>query len=44
MKCIESGKLVSVVDRSFPLEHAAKAHRFAESGAKTGYVAISVSP
>jgi NADPH:quinone reductase-like Zn-dependent oxidoreductase len=41
---IESGKLTSVVDRSFLLEHAAEAHRYAESGAKQGYVAISVSP
>jgi NADPH:quinone reductase-like Zn-dependent oxidoreductase len=41
---IESGKLTSVVDRCFPLEHAADAHRYAESGQKRGYVAISVAP
>lgn len=41
---IESGILTSVVDRSFSLEHVAEAHRYAESGAKRGYVAISVSP
>lgn len=40
---MEAGKLVSTVDRSFPLERAADAHRYAESGARTGYVAISVA-
>lgn len=39
---VEEGKLASVVGRSFPLERAADAHRYAESDARTGYVAISV--
>jgi NADPH:quinone reductase-like Zn-dependent oxidoreductase len=41
---IEAGKIRSTVDRSYPLEQAAEAHRYAESGAKTGYVVVSVAP
>jgi NADPH:quinone reductase-like Zn-dependent oxidoreductase len=41
---MEAGKLTSTVDRSFPLAQAAQAHRYAESGAKKGYVVITVSP
>lgn len=41
---VEAGKLTSVVDRSYPLEQAAEAHRYAESGARTGSVVIAVSP
>lgn len=41
---VEAGRLRSVVDRSFPLEQAAEAHRYAESGAKTGAVVISPAP
>jgi NADPH:quinone reductase-like Zn-dependent oxidoreductase len=41
---IEAGKILSTVDRSYPLEQAAEAHRYAESGAKTGYVVVSVAP
>jgi NADPH:quinone reductase-like Zn-dependent oxidoreductase len=41
---IEAGKYQSIVDRCYPMEQAAEAHRYAESGAKTGCVAISVSP
>lgn len=39
---IAAGKLTVIVDRSFPLAHTAQAHRYAESGAKTGYVVVSV--
>jgi NADPH:quinone reductase-like Zn-dependent oxidoreductase len=39
---VETGKLRSIVDRSFPLEEAADAHRYAESGAKKGSVVISL--
>ena len=41
---VETGKLRSIVDRSFPLEEAAEAHRYAESGAKQGAVVISLAP
>ena len=39
---IEQGNLRSVVDRCFPLEQAAGAHAYAESGQKTGSVVITV--
>jgi NADPH:quinone reductase-like Zn-dependent oxidoreductase len=41
---MEAGKIQTIVDRAFPLERAADAHRYAESGAKTGYVVISLAP
>lgn len=40
----EAGTFRSVVDRSFPLDEAAEAHRYAESGAKTGAVVIALAP
>jgi len=40
---VETGKLRSIVDRAFPLEEAAEAHRYAESGAKKGSVIISLA-
>ena len=40
---IERGALRSIIDRTFPLEHAAQAHRYVESGEKQGQVAITVA-
>ena len=42
-RLMEAGTPRTVVDRSFPLEQAAEAHRYAESGAKTGSVVITVA-
>lgn len=41
---MEAGKIASFVDRSYPLDKAAEAHRYAESGAKKGCVVVSVLP
>jgi NADPH:quinone reductase-like Zn-dependent oxidoreductase len=41
-KLAEAGAYKTVVDRSFPLEQAAEAHRYVEAGSRTGPVVLVV--
>lgn len=40
---IEAGKITTVIDRCYPLEQAADAHRYTEAGHRRGHVVITVA-
>ena len=40
---VESGKIQITLDKTFPFEQMVEAHRYAESGAKRGSIAVRIA-